>query len=199
MGEVHVESLCSRFDTSWYLYSNPDVEEAGWDAFIDYMIVGWRENRDPSPHFSTNAYLVRYPDIQASKSIRSSTGSFTDLPRDDRVLHPAVTSETDLIARRSLQSSLTAKRSRWTPACITAVLRQTYQDLAVMIVGLPLSCPCQSIFDNFAKGEEGKKLHRPNRRSRMVLLALGQMCSGADGDRLAMGRARPGGARRRLP
>jgi glycosyltransferase involved in cell wall biosynthesis len=156
MGEVHVESLCSRFDTSWYLYSNPDVEEAGWDAFIHYMIVGWRENRDPSPHFSTNAYLVRYPDIQASKIN----------PFEHWIVHGLAegrsgASSSSNFRNRPYRPSVTAilingKEEPLTPACITAVLRQTYQDLAVMIVGLPLSCPCQSIFDNFAKGEEGK-------------------------------------------
>ena len=52
------------FDTAWYLRINDDVAEAGADPIRHYLTDGAVEGRDPGPHFSTRAYLERYPAVQ---------------------------------------------------------------------------------------------------------------------------------------
>ena len=58
----------SLFDRDWYLRSYPDVKVAGTDPLRHYMTLGWREGRDPGPHFSTSAYLRAHPDVRRSEA-----------------------------------------------------------------------------------------------------------------------------------
>ena len=53
------------FDRDWYLAAYPDVASCGTDADKHYLEHGWREGRDPGPHFSTKAYLKANPDVAA--------------------------------------------------------------------------------------------------------------------------------------
>ncbi len=50
-------------NAEWYLAQYPDISEAGVDPVEHYWMHGWREGRDPGPHFSTNWYLLAYPDV----------------------------------------------------------------------------------------------------------------------------------------
>ena len=52
------------FDPDWYAANNPDVRAGA--ARQHWKTVGVHELRDPNPHFSTRAYLERYPDVRAS-------------------------------------------------------------------------------------------------------------------------------------
>lgn len=52
-------------DEVFYLNAYPDVRGAGVDPAYHYAAFGWREGRDPSAHFSTDAYCARHPDIAA--------------------------------------------------------------------------------------------------------------------------------------
>ncbi|MCB8876652.1 glycoside hydrolase family 99-like domain-containing protein [Acidisoma silvae] len=52
------------FDTSFYLETYADVASAGLDAFIHFMDLGFREDRDPSPDFDTGFYRSRYLRLQ---------------------------------------------------------------------------------------------------------------------------------------
>jgi hypothetical protein len=55
----------SLFDPDWYLMSYPDVAASGADPARHYLQFGWRENRNPSPEFSTKGYLKAHKDVAA--------------------------------------------------------------------------------------------------------------------------------------
>lgn len=52
------------FDVEYYLKNNLDVAESKTSPILHYIIDGWKEGRDPSPHFSTNGYLVMNEDVK---------------------------------------------------------------------------------------------------------------------------------------
>lgn len=56
--------LCEGFDSGYYLRENPDLGISAAEAFEHYLTIGWRQGRDPSPHFCTSHYLDNAPDIQ---------------------------------------------------------------------------------------------------------------------------------------
>lgn len=51
------------FDPIYYLFWYPDVRAAGLDPLRHYLLVGWKEGRDPSAGFSTSGYLAANPDV----------------------------------------------------------------------------------------------------------------------------------------
>lgn len=53
----------AEFDGAYYLDSNPDVAQAGFDPLEHFLTLGWREGRDPSARFSLADYLNAYPDV----------------------------------------------------------------------------------------------------------------------------------------
>lgn len=64
-GAYRVVARSGEFDAAHYLAANPDVAAAGMDPLDHYLMAGWREGRDPSPHFSTRGYLSRHADVRA--------------------------------------------------------------------------------------------------------------------------------------
>jgi len=54
----------SLFDKDFYLNTNPDVRDSGINPIMHYIKFGWKENRDPSPEFSTSWYLKTYKDVK---------------------------------------------------------------------------------------------------------------------------------------
>ncbi|MET0258486.1 MAG: glycosyltransferase, partial [Methylobacterium sp.] len=48
------------FDPDFYARAYPDVARSSTDGFTHYMTHGWREGRDPSPHFTTLYYRDRH-------------------------------------------------------------------------------------------------------------------------------------------
>ncbi len=54
------------FDAEYYLECYPDIAASSIDPFGHYMRHGWREERDPSPLFSTAYYLKHNPDVAGS-------------------------------------------------------------------------------------------------------------------------------------
>ncbi len=64
--EIQEEAVRCEFDASYYLSEYPDVSNAEIDPLRHYMLHGWREGRNPSPHFNTNAYLITYDDVRDS-------------------------------------------------------------------------------------------------------------------------------------
>jgi hypothetical protein len=63
--QVALVSASGLFDEPWYLKQNPDVANAGKAALEHYLTFGWKEERDPSPGFSTRYYLEKYGDVRA--------------------------------------------------------------------------------------------------------------------------------------
>lgn len=58
-----LKALQTHFDAEFYLETYPDIKEAGLDPLEHYLRAGWKENRDPSPEFSTKSYLDANPDV----------------------------------------------------------------------------------------------------------------------------------------
>jgi GT2 family glycosyltransferase len=52
------------FDPLYYLRCNPDVADAGLNPFIHFLIVGWREGRNPSAYFDVALYLDEQADVK---------------------------------------------------------------------------------------------------------------------------------------
>lgn len=52
------------FDIEFYVKNNLDVAETKIDPIFHYLNYGWKEGRDPSPHFSTSGYLVMNEDVK---------------------------------------------------------------------------------------------------------------------------------------
>jgi glycosyltransferase involved in cell wall biosynthesis len=56
----------THFDLGFYRRIYPKIGARGLSAVVDYLEAGWRENRDPSPEFSTARYLEANPDVAAA-------------------------------------------------------------------------------------------------------------------------------------
>lgn len=54
------------FDAAWYLKTYPDVREAGLEPATHFHNFGWKEARNPGPHFNTGWYLRANPDVAAA-------------------------------------------------------------------------------------------------------------------------------------
>jgi ELWxxDGT repeat protein len=54
------------FDTAYYLAHNPDVATSGVDPYVQYMTVGWQQNRNPNAWFDSRFYLTQNPDVAAA-------------------------------------------------------------------------------------------------------------------------------------
>ena len=61
-----VTTIQDAFDSSFYIGNNPDVAEAAIDPVQHFVIYGWKETREPTPHFSTSGYLLHNPDVAAA-------------------------------------------------------------------------------------------------------------------------------------
>ncbi|CAN7663620.1 MULTISPECIES: glycosyltransferase [unclassified Variovorax] len=54
------------FDAAHYRCANPVVETSGMDPVFHYLVNGHRTLAEPSPNFSTRAYVGLYADVRAS-------------------------------------------------------------------------------------------------------------------------------------
>lgn len=52
------------FDHEYYFRNNLDVARDCLDPIKHYVQSGWREGRNPAPHFDTQWYLETYPDVR---------------------------------------------------------------------------------------------------------------------------------------
>lgn len=59
-----VALMQAEFDAAFYLAANRDVAESGSDPFAHFLTFGWREGRDPNPHFSIRRYLDVNADVK---------------------------------------------------------------------------------------------------------------------------------------
>jgi len=66
IGAAEKYDLSSIFDSQSYLERNQDVLQAGVDPFEHFVLVGWREGRNPHPLFDVRWYLDTYPDVRDS-------------------------------------------------------------------------------------------------------------------------------------
>ena len=49
------------FDSEYYLESNPEIGKL--DPLTHYLLVGWKEGKNPSEDFDNDFYLNRYPEV----------------------------------------------------------------------------------------------------------------------------------------
>ncbi len=54
------------FSSEFYLFSNPDVANAGVEPYWHYYHHGWKENRNPSALFDIQRYLAENPDVKSA-------------------------------------------------------------------------------------------------------------------------------------
>ena len=57
------------FDTAFYNLTNPDVFQAGANAFDHFNTFGWREGRDPNPFLDTSWYRAVYNDAAGTNPL----------------------------------------------------------------------------------------------------------------------------------
>ena len=57
-----IENL-NLFDKEYYLKSNPELKKL--DPLTHYLLIGWKEGRNPSKEFDNNFYLNKYPAIKS--------------------------------------------------------------------------------------------------------------------------------------
>lgn len=63
---VKIIKQSGKFDTQWYLKTNPDIAEHKYwskNPIQHYLMHGAREGRNPSPFFDTSWYLEEYDDV----------------------------------------------------------------------------------------------------------------------------------------
>lgn len=60
------QRVAAALDRRFYLAMNPDVAAARADPVSHFLSFGWREGRDPTPHFSVRDYLELYPEVRDS-------------------------------------------------------------------------------------------------------------------------------------
>jgi lipopolysaccharide biosynthesis protein len=66
-GRRDIQRAKQKFDSDFYLQSNPEVAASGVSPFKHYLRIGWKEGRDPNPDFSTLDYLAASPDIRRAE------------------------------------------------------------------------------------------------------------------------------------
>ena len=54
------------FDIGYYLKNNGDIRVSGADPLLHYIYHGYKEGRNPHPHFNTQQYLENNEDVQKS-------------------------------------------------------------------------------------------------------------------------------------
>jgi len=59
------EIVHSEFDDEYYHKRYPDV--TGWSGVEHFCLFGWKEGRDPTPWFSTRAYLNRHDTVRKAR------------------------------------------------------------------------------------------------------------------------------------
>jgi len=55
------------FDAAWYATTYPDISASKMPPIVHYLKHGAAEGRDPSPQFSTRAYLWKHPHLDPNK------------------------------------------------------------------------------------------------------------------------------------
>ncbi len=64
--EIQIIRNHKLFDEKYYLTTYLDVKKAGMDPVVHYYYNGWKEGRNPCPHFETQFYLDSYKDVMES-------------------------------------------------------------------------------------------------------------------------------------
>ena len=60
---VRIVRRSDLFDAAFYVKRYPEVAAKGLDPARHFVVVGWREGRDPSPFFSIQRYIQEQPSV----------------------------------------------------------------------------------------------------------------------------------------
>ena len=63
---AHSAEARADFDAAYYLATYKDVAASGADPYLNYILTGWKEGRNPSALFDTTYYLDMNPDVAAA-------------------------------------------------------------------------------------------------------------------------------------
>ena len=65
--EIIFDLVGREFDTEFYAAEYPALGLSAVESLAHFCRIGWFEGRCPNPYFDTVSYLMRYPDIVASR------------------------------------------------------------------------------------------------------------------------------------
>jgi glycosyltransferase involved in cell wall biosynthesis len=129
------------FDPRYYCLTYPDIRRADRDPLLHYVLIGWKEGRDPSSSFSTKDYLEENPDVKAAgvnpllhfikfglregrqpgeKTLQNSSGS-------PGSLQPAFRPKVTVIVPNYNHSAYLEKR-------LSSIFSQTYRNFDVVLL-----------------------------------------------------------------
>lgn len=77
-----------EFDDKFYLNAYPELRGTNVGPLLHYIVVGWKEHKDPCEHFSTRAYLETHADV-AAKRINPFFHYVTHGRKEGRVAQPS--------------------------------------------------------------------------------------------------------------
>ena len=60
------DAVAAHFDPAFYLATNPDIRELGVDPLDHFLLLGWKESRDPARSFNVTYYLQSNGDVAAA-------------------------------------------------------------------------------------------------------------------------------------
>lgn len=66
--DIQLLQSSTLFDADYYLDKYPSIREANMDPYLHYTLYGWRDNLEPSAHFSCAVYCKANPGIQGVMS-----------------------------------------------------------------------------------------------------------------------------------
>lgn len=90
-GTWHGSGVTSYFFHSrWYRDQNSDVARTGYNPLAHYLLIGFREHRDPSPVFDLSNYWARTPQLSrlAEPVEHYIAGGYERYPHADELLNP---------------------------------------------------------------------------------------------------------------
>ena len=64
--QIYLLNKSELFDEEYYLANNPNIETTGISAVEHYLLLGWKEGRNPCAKFNTKYYLSAHPDVADS-------------------------------------------------------------------------------------------------------------------------------------
>ena len=61
---IKIINRLNLFDEDYYLENNPDIKKSNVNPLEHYLLLGYKEGRNPSPNFDTNYYLSSNIDVK---------------------------------------------------------------------------------------------------------------------------------------
>jgi glycosyltransferase involved in cell wall biosynthesis len=146
-----LERVRAAFDQTYYLARYPDIQASGVDPFEHYMLIGWREGRDPSPDFSTTFYLMHSSDIAAAGMNPFVHWVLHGIEEKRQALsfHHRITSKEYAPKVSAIVPNY--NHARFLSRRIESILRQTYRNLEILILDDCSSDESRAVIDLYCQ------------------------------------------------